>query len=941
MLWFVACCARSPGLRHPAAVAAWHLSVCLGCGLQRASLACLVAPRGAPRLVWSGRSRCSGRLSPGQGVFPQPWSLRPRFYWVAASGTRRLAKNRADCACRWPLPRQGRWARSASYSFGALRWGCPWRVPAASVLGCVRCDGWRVWTRSLTRPVFCTVRGSTGDSAGAPQLFRVDADTSPCGSEEATPGSRVCVRVRVPCGQVRRAGLPGAFSCASPFPLAALSFCFAWPPPGWGCSFLGPLFALPPPLASSFFLCCFLHAPSVSCFLWFPAPAAPGLGAAFYFFCWLSVRSRLVCVSRLAVGCSLVVAAPLTPLLRLAVFVAAARCLGFFFLLLFAPPLSLAFSGFRPRVPWALALCLGFFFPPASRLSVRSRLFCVSCLAVGCSLVVAAPPLPPPPPFFSLCAPLVFGFRWFPAPGALGLGALFCLFCGPPAAWLSVRSCLVFVSRPAVGCSLVVASPPPLLCLAVFVAAARCSVLVVRPLCLCPSLAFGPWCPRPRRSVLFASPPPASRLSVRSRPFCASRLAVGCSLVVAAPPPPFCRLAVFVTAARCCVPCAVLCCETLGAVLRRTAARCAARCCAVVCCVDSLRFFGAAACCAVPSGTGLCPGALCFAALCCAVFPQAVCSVLCVFCRGVVVHAVVRRSALCCVCPGVLCCAFPVLCAVRCCASLCWCACVVLFLWCVLLLAPGAVVRCCVLCWFLWCAVVRCWVWWPVVVCRWRVSVSVSLSGRLVCFPVVGLVCCGALLPCVVFCGALLSRGAVLLCSAVVLRCCWCLLCPPVACPAVLCCAVGSLCCSLPGGGVCVLWCFFLRAVRSLSSPLCVLPCLAVLAVVPCFPVLCAVALCCCALLSCCGAVCACFALLWPVVRRRAVLCCAVGCLCRFLACGGVCVLWCPFLPCRHAQKTSIITLCYPASVSASVVRVVEERGLFVRRCCLVCHHLS
>ena len=173
--WFVACCARSPGLWHPAAVAAWHLSVCLGCGRRRASLACLVAPRGAPRLVRSGRSRCSGRLSRRRGAFPHPGSLRPRLYWAAARGTRRPAENRAHCACRWLPPRQGRWARSASYPFGAPRWGCPWRVPPASVLGCVRCGGWRVWTRSLTRPVSRTVRLSTGDSAGAPGLFCVDA----------------------------------------------------------------------------------------------------------------------------------------------------------------------------------------------------------------------------------------------------------------------------------------------------------------------------------------------------------------------------------------------------------------------------------------------------------------------------------------------------------------------------------------------------------------------------------------------------------------------------------------------------------------------------------------------------------------------------------------------------------------------------------------------
>ena len=151
--WFVACCARSPGLWHPAAVAAWHLSVCLGCGRRRASLACLVAPRGAPRLVWSGRSRCSGRLSRRRGAFPHPGGLHPRLYWAAAGGTGRPAENRAPCACCWPPPRRGRSARSASYPFGAPRWGCPWRVPPALVLGCVRCGGWRVWTRSLTRAV--------------------------------------------------------------------------------------------------------------------------------------------------------------------------------------------------------------------------------------------------------------------------------------------------------------------------------------------------------------------------------------------------------------------------------------------------------------------------------------------------------------------------------------------------------------------------------------------------------------------------------------------------------------------------------------------------------------------------------------------------------------------------------------------------------------------
>ena len=166
---FVVCCARFPGLRHQVAVFAWHLSLCRGCRRQRASLACLVAPLGAPHLVRFGRSRCSSRLSRCRGAFPQPWSCRARLYW---------ADKRGHCACRWPLTRQGRWACSASYPFGA----CDRVVPCGSLQlrSWAACAAvvWRVWTRSLTRPVSCTVCISTGDSASAPGLFRVDANTS-------------------------------------------------------------------------------------------------------------------------------------------------------------------------------------------------------------------------------------------------------------------------------------------------------------------------------------------------------------------------------------------------------------------------------------------------------------------------------------------------------------------------------------------------------------------------------------------------------------------------------------------------------------------------------------------------------------------------------------------------------------------------------------------
>ena len=226
---------------------------------------------------------------------------------------------------------------------------------------------------------------------------------------------------------------PGRVLVRLTFPLAALSFCFAQAPPGWGCAFLVPLFA--------FFL------------------------SSFFFRCSLC-----------------------------------------------APPLSLAFPGFRPRVPWALALSVSL---PSPLLSL-----------------------------FFFCAPVVFCFLWFPAPGALGLGAVsscppfplspsrppllffslaFCAF--PPLllfvllvspARFSVCSRCFCVSRLTVGSSLVVTVPPPpppraLLCLAGSVAAARCSVSFSRcSLCAPPlSLAFsGSWPRVPWALALSVLPPP-------------------------------------------------------------------------------------------------------------------------------------------------------------------------------------------------------------------------------------------------------------------------------------------------------------------------------------------------------------------------------------------------------------------------------------------------
>ena len=420
-------------------------------------------------------------------------------------------------------------------------------------------------------------------------------------------------------------------------------------------------------------------------------PASRARSGAPHLFLWPLCLSALLGPVRAGVAPVLVLCLPSRP------------PFAFFFrfsvVVFLAPPLSPAFSGFRPWVPWALALCVVCF---VALVLLGSPCALASLVLPGRRLLSGGCPPPPPfcvslllPPhgawlsffFLPLCAPVVSGFLWFPAPGALGLCAVFCLFYGPPAARLSARSRLVCVSR----CSV------PSFFLFFFL---RCAPLL--------SLAFFGF--RPRLS--WASALCAVCFVGLLAPLCALASFVLSAWPLAAPwpllppPPPLC-LAVSVAAARCCVPCAVLCCVSLGAVRRRAAARCAARCCAVVCCVALLRSFGAAACCALPSGIARRPGALCSAALCFAVFPRAVSSVLCVFCRGVVVRAVVRRSALCCVCPGVLCCAFPVLSAL--CGAVLRCA--------------GALALCCscgaCCCWrlVLWCAAVCCAVSFGVLWC--------------------------------------------------------------------------------------------------------------------------------------------------------------------------------------------------------------------------------
>ena len=477
------------------------------------------------------------------------------------------------------------------------------------------------------------------------------------------PPGRVLVRLTFSCGRFvflvclapSRLGLPHSGSFFFPFvvfcaPPLSLAF-FGLPPRAlWA---LAPRF--PPPLpacvfsSSFFFFLPSLCAPFVSGFLWFPVPGARGLGAVCCFFCWspasrLSVRSRLVCVSCPAVGCSLVVAtpAPRSPFVSRCFH----RCpsvprgfflLFFFFFFLFAPPLSPAFSGFQPRVPWALALCVVCFVG-------------LPLLGSPCALAsLVFPAWPPAAPWWLL-----------PPPPLVSRGFRRCRFV----------PCFFFV---------------------LFLS----SFFVLRPCCLSLSLVSGPGRPGPWRSVLFALL--ASRFSALPALlpllcFPPGRLLLpGCCC-----PPSLSCLAVFVAAARCCVPCAVLCCVSLGAVLRGAAARCAVPCCAVVCRVVLLRSF-------------CCRCLLCRALWCC------------------LLPCALRRCVLRC---------SPALCA------LC-CVCFVPACWCVLLFAAV----CCAVC-VLGCSAVRSLSPPLCAVLCFTVLVPLRCAVRVV-RAVDGAWCCGALL-CVV-----------------------------------------------------------------------------------------------------------------------------------------------------------------------------------------------
>ena len=542
-----------------------------------------------------------------------------------------------------------------------------------------------------------------------------------------------------------------------------------------------------------------------------------------------------------------------------------------------------------------------------------------------------------------------------PLPFLVALALCFGCLSRPPAAWRFVRSRLVCVSRLAVGCSSVVSPPPPpFLCLAVFVAPSWCLGVV--------SFFFLPFFPcapplSPDCSGFRPRVPWASALCVvcfvglppLGSPCACPSFVLSAWLVVAPrwllpPPPPFC-LAVFVAAARCCVPCAVLCCASLGAVLHRAAARCVLRCCAVLCCVVLVGcrclLRPALWRCPLPWGPVLCGAAFCgvppccvcfvvarqclllFAALFCAVCVPGCCAVrslsspLCaVLCFAVLVRSrcavrVVRAVA------GAWCCGVP------------WCGAGSGGPW----LSAGGVFRCRCPCLAAWS--VSLWLVWFAAVPCFPVSCSVVLCCRVVLCCCVLLSCCGAVGACfallwaVVLCCVVLLVGCAVFCPVVVSACCGALflvLCVPcllrsVRCGALLCWlwCPASLCrvlwrCAVVWCCAVVLCCRFV-VLFVFALPSCGPSCSASVVCAVVGASCCGVSLCVvvspwafcgvvvllwCAMVSCCAVRCPVVSCaLCRVLRCRAALRCCAGWLCCAGVCAaGVCFSFCPLFLC-------------------------------------------
>ena len=456
---FVVCCAHFPGSRHPVAVVAGHLSSCCGCGQQRASLACPVAPRWctSPHPFWSLSVLPSAFLSPW--CLPPPRGLSPPALLGRCAG--HVEAGREPGSLCLPL------APVEARSLGLLR-VVPARVPAMG-LSMAGPSSFGLGLHALR--LFACVDPVT-DASGLPYRPPFEGGLGRCTGAVSCGRRHLPLRVPRVCARVcsswpGRAGRPpGCVSVRPPFPLTVLPFFFVWTPPGRACPWFGCLLFFSPCAPAAFGFPCFLalgalglcalrfappppppvpfflfppSRPAVSCFRWFPALGALGLCAL-----WLPPPP-----------CSLPV-----------------------FFLFFSSPfrvsLSQAFRCFRSWVPWTSALCgcppppcslpsvvfLSFFlsslvaFPPffsrSRAVPCPALLFCAVlrrawrrrallcrvlswCAASSGRRARSAVGVPPPP----FCCPLV------PLPdppswsvvSVLSRGAVLCCSVLPPAAW--------------------------------------------------------------------------------------------------------------------------------------------------------------------------------------------------------------------------------------------------------------------------------------------------------------------------------------------------------------------------------------------------------------------------------------------------------------------------------------------------------------------------
>ena len=642
--WFVACCARCPGLRQPVAVVAWHLFLCHGCGLRRASLTCLVAPRwcAAPRPV---RSFSLLRLA-----FPTPWclsppqGLAPPALLGGCAGHAEAGREPGSLCLPLAPAEAGALGSLGVVSVQGPVMGFSLAGPSGVGLGlrALRCfasedpvtdaSGFRY------RPSFdgglgrCTGAVSCGRGHPPPFAGRRTPHPGPvrvrvCVCVLSWPGragrppGRVLVRLTFSCGR----------SCCSPCLLGPLraavallvlflgfvSFPLVRPPCLWrsvisgpGC--LGPwrLVVLPPPLfcgplpPACFFLRGFFALFFVLCWLCGAVRVCRGLwGVLVCVVVGFVLRRGPVCACALLFGapclclpllccCLLCCVCPVGPCLR--------RCSSPCCLWSCCPPDP---SGAWRPFFFVFASGLCWLYPPPPR-----RLLVLSCVVVcraSCGVVLRS----------VVCFVLCLFFVWRAsvlAPCCAGacyaVVVVLCFRALPHSPLVSFFFAFFLAFPWCSGLFLFLCSACAVLCWCAFVVA-LCALL------FCPC---GPgWC-----FVLFSVVFACLLLG----------LAVLCCLLVG-PGGSWCRISV------------VCCGVSLGAVLRCVAARCVARRCVVLfcsvwCCRVVCRVLGS---CAFRR-----PVLSCLAALC-------------VFCCGVLLRGVVRRCALCRVRPGVSCCAFPVL----------------------------------------------------------------------------------------------------------------------------------------------------------------------------------------------------------------------------------------------------------------------------------------